>query len=120
VHGYEIHHGRTEPLSGELRVALRDNAGEPLGYMRPDGRVLGTYLHGLFDADPFRRWFIDQLRMDKGLSPLETVQTAFGLEDALDHLASVVREAVDMDAVYRSLGLSGCCAQAPLFRRMGD
>ena len=78
VHGYEIHHGHTEPLSGELRVALRDNAGEPLGYMRPDGRVLGTYLHGLFDADGFRRWFIDQLRMDKGLSPLESIQTVFG------------------------------------------
>ncbi|WP_207261812.1 cobyric acid synthase [Desulfovibrio sp. Huiquan2017] len=119
VHGYEIHHGRTEPLSDDLRVALRDNAGEPLGYMRPDGRVLGTYLHGLFDADGFRRWFIDQLRMDKGLSPLEAIQTVFGLEDALDNLASVVREAVDMDAVYRALGLSGGCAQAPLFRRPG-
>jgi cobyric acid synthase CobQ len=119
VHGYEIHHGHTEPLSDDLRVALRDNAGRPLGYMRPDGRVCGTYLHGLFDADGFRRWFIDQLRMDKGLSPLESVQTAFGLEDALDHLASVVREAVDMGAVYRALGLSGGCAQAPLFRRMG-
>jgi len=119
VHGYEIHHGHTEPLSGELRVAMRDGSGEPLGYMRPDGRVLGTYLHGLFDADGFRRWFVDQLRMDKGLSPLEIARPVFGLEDALDHLASVVREAVDMDAVYRSLGLSRGCAQAPLFRR-GD
>lgn len=119
VHGYEIHHGHTAPLSDDLRVALRDNAGEPLGYMRPDGRVLGTYLHGLFDADGFRRWFIDQLRMDKGLSPLETIQSVFGLEDALDNLASVVRDAVDMDAVYRSLGLSGGCTQASLFKRMG-
>jgi hypothetical protein len=57
--------------------------------------------------------------MDKGLSPLEAVQSTFGLEDALDNLASVVREAVDMDAVYRSLGLSGCCAQASLFRMGG-
>ncbi|AMK12929.1 cobyric acid synthase [Pseudodesulfovibrio indicus] len=118
VHGYEIHHGHTEPLSDELRVALRDNAGNPLGYMRPDGRVLGTYLHGVFDADGFRRWFIDQLRMDKGLSPLESIQTAFDMEDALDHLASVVREAVDMGRVYRALGLSGCCAQASLFHRL--
>ena len=28
-----------------------------------DGRVWGTYLHGVFDADPFRRWFIDRLRV---------------------------------------------------------
>ena len=119
VHGYEIHHGLTAPLSDDLRVALRDNAGEPLGYMRADNRVMGTYLHGLFDSDPFRRWFIDQLRMDRGLSPLEAIQTTFDLEDALDHLAGVVREAVNMDSVYRALGLSGCCAQASLFHKMG-
>ncbi|BDQ33782.1 cobyric acid synthase [Pseudodesulfovibrio portus] len=119
VHGYEIHHGHTAPLSDDLRVALRDNAGEPLGYMRTDKRVMGTYLHGLFDSDRFRRWFIDQLRMDRGLSPLEQIQTTFDLEDALDHLAGVVREAVDMDSVYKALGLSGCCAQASLFYKMG-
>ncbi|NDV18847.1 cobyric acid synthase [Pseudodesulfovibrio sp. JC047] len=119
VHGYEIHHGQTKPLSDGLRVALRNNDGDPLGYGLADGRVFGTYLHGLFDADEFRRWFIDQLRMDKGLSPLEQVQTRFDLEDAIDNLASVVREAVDMDALYRSLGLGGGCSQASLFYRIG-
>ena len=99
-------------------MALRDNEGEPLGYGRSDGRVLGTYLHGLFDADEFRRWFIDQLRMDKGLSPLEQVQTRFDLEDSIDHLAGVVREAVDMDAVYKALGLSCCGTQASLFYKI--
>nr|WP_321513594.1 cobyric acid synthase [uncultured Pseudodesulfovibrio sp.] len=119
VHGYEIHHGQTVPLSDSLRVALRNNAGEPLGYGRADGRIFGTYLHGLFDADEFRRWFVDQLRMDKGLSPLEHVQTRFDLEDAIDNLASIVREAVCMDSIYKSLGLSGCCAQASLFYKIG-
>ena len=119
MHGYEIHHGHTKPLSEDLRVALRDNSGEPLGFTRADGRVWGTYLHGLFDADEFRRWFIDQLRMDKGLSPLETVQTTFDLEDSIDHLASIVREAVCMDKVYKSLGFSGCCNQASLFYKVG-
>jgi cobyric acid synthase len=119
VHGYEIHHGQTKPLSDSLRVALRDNAGQPLGFARGDGRVWGTYLHGLFDADEFRRWFVDQLRMDKGLAPLETVQVRFDLEDALDHLASIVREAVCMEKIYKALGFSGCCTQASLFRSVG-
>lgn len=119
VHGYEIHHGQTKPLSDKLRVALRDNSGDPLGFTRADGRVWGTYLHGLFDADEFRRWFIDQLRMDKGLAPLNTVQVTFDLEDALDHLASTVREAVCMDKVYKSLGFTGCCKQASLFYKVG-
>lgn len=119
VHGYEIHHGHTKPLAEELRVALRDNEGNPLGYMRADGRVWGTYLHGLFDADEFRRWFIDQLRMDKGLSPLEDVQVRFDLEDAIDHLAGVVREAVCMEKVYKAIGFAGCCRQASLFYSVG-
>lgn len=119
VHGYEIHHGQTKPLSDKLRVALRDNEGQPLGFTRPDGRVWGTYLHGLFDADEFRRWFIDQLRMDKGLLPLERVQVRFDLEDAIDHLAGVVREAVCMETVYKALGFTGCCNQASLFYKVG-
>ncbi len=119
VHGYEIHHGQTKPLAEDLRVAVRDNEGNPLGYTRADGRVWGTYLHGLFDSDEFRRWFIDELRMEKGLSPLEQVQVRFDLEDALDHLAGVVREAVCMDKVYKALGFSGCCTQASLFYKIG-
>ncbi len=119
VHGYEIHHGKTLPLSDGLRVAVRDNAGEPIGFSRSDGRVWGTYLHGLFDADEFRRWFIDQLRMDRGLSPLEDVQVRFDLEDALDHLAGVVRDAVCMEKIYKALGFGRCCTQASLFYRVG-
>ncbi len=118
VHGYEIHHGRTAPMNDSLRVALRDNQGDPLGFGKADGRVWGTYLHGLFDADEFRRWFIDQLRMDKGLDPLTQVQTAFDLEDALDNLASIVREALDIDALYRTLGLRGHCRQASLLYKL--
>ncbi|WP_419786782.1 cobyric acid synthase [Pseudodesulfovibrio sp.] len=119
VNGYEIHHGQTKPLSEKLRVAVRDMEDQPLGFTRGDGRVWGTYLHGLFDADEFRRWFVDQLRMDKGLAPLEHIQTRFDLEDAIDHLASVVREAVCMEKVYKALGFSGCCNQASLFYKVG-
>jgi len=116
VHGYEIHHGQTVTLDDNLKVALRDNEGTPLGFARPDGRVFGTYLHGLFDADGYRRWFIDQLRMDKGLSPLDDIQVHFDLEDALDHLAGVVREAVCMESIYKAIGLGGCCRQGLLYK----
>ena len=35
-----------------------------------EGKIWGTYLHGIFDADEFRRWFIDRLRSRRGLSPI--------------------------------------------------
>jgi len=49
VHGYEIHQGRTVQHAGmaPARTALADG----LGWQDASGRVLGVYLHGLFE-DP--------------------------------------------------------------------
>lgn len=117
VSGYEIHHGVTTPLSDEaVACVLRHNGphkGIPLGYGLASGRVWGTYLHGVFDEDEFRRWFIDTLRTARGLPALAAPQTSYGLESALDHLASVVRRSLDMDAIYSAMGLKGN-AQASL------
>lgn len=118
VHGYEIHHGVTRPLSQELSVAFVDQEGNALGFGLSSGRVLGTYLHGVFDSDEFRRWFVDSLRRGKGLPPLSAPQTTYELETALDHLASVVRGSLDMDRIYEILGLTAN-KQAHLFYRLG-
>ena len=34
---------------------------------------MGTYIHGVFDNDEFRRFIINQLRERKGLEPLDVV-----------------------------------------------
>ncbi len=34
---------------------------------------MGTYIHGVFDNDEFRRFIINQLRERKGLQPLDVV-----------------------------------------------
>jgi adenosylcobyric acid synthase len=49
--GYEIRQGRTAPhddAAADLAVALRNEAGEPIGWQR--GNVLGIYAHGLFES----------------------------------------------------------------------
>ena len=50
VSGYEIRHGRTsgDGANAELRVALRNDQGEPIGWQK--GQVLGVCLHGLFES----------------------------------------------------------------------
>jgi cobyric acid synthase len=107
--GYEIHHGETTPLGAGAVPVLRDTqgqgAGRAVGWATPDGRVFATYLHGVFDADGFRRAFLDDLRRAKGLEPLEGGGAAYSLEPALDRLAGVVRECVDLGRIYRALGL---------------
>ena len=104
VDGYEIHHGRTRS-EGLDPVLVRDD-GEVLGVAAAGGRVWGTYLHGVFDADAFRRWFVDRLRVRRGLAPLGKVVATYDLEPAFERLADVVRSCLDMDAVYRLMGLT--------------
>jgi cobyric acid synthase CobQ/L-threonine-O-3-phosphate decarboxylase len=103
VRGYEIHHG--ESVIGSSQTAFVRADGQAVGAARPDHRVWGVYLHGVFDADPFRRWFIDRLRVRRGLAPLGAIGASYDIEPALDRLAAAVRESVRMDEIYRLLGI---------------
>jgi adenosylcobyric acid synthase len=104
VEGYEIHHGRTLPGEAVQPIVVRAD-GEVIGVGRPDGLVWGSYLHGIFDADGFRRWFIDSLRRRKGLAPVGRVVTVYDLQAAFDRLADVVRQSLRMDEIYRLMRL---------------
>lgn len=101
--GYEIHHGQTE--LGNSEVLIKRSDGEIIGAESNAGRIWGTYLHGIFDDDKFRRWFIDRLRVSKGLEPLGKICAVYDLEVAFDHLADVFRDSVDMKRIYELLGL---------------
>ncbi len=103
VKGYEIHHGRTTINAGT--VLFTGKKKDPVGVGTNDHRIWGTYLHGVFDCDEFRRWFVDRLRSKKGLPPLGKVVTCYDIEPALDRLADIFREAVDVKNLYRLMGL---------------
>lgn len=100
VSGYEIHHG----ISTASPYALFHFAdGSSCG--RAHENVWGCYLHGVFDSDGFRRYYIDQLRVQKGLAPIEKVLAPYDLEAAFDRLADSLRESLEMDQIYKLLGL---------------
>ena len=103
VTGYEIHHGQTTYAGCEPLLTRAD--GQVVGIAGDGRRVWGTYLHGVFDADAFRRWFIDRLRVRRGLAPVGEVIGRYDIEPALDRLAEVVRASVRMDEIYRLMGL---------------
>jgi len=104
VQGYEIHHGQSK--ANGLVPDIRRKDGEIIGFRSPTAQVWGTYLHGIFDADQFRRWFIDRVRAQKGLSPIGCVRARYDLEPALDRLADAVRNSVRMDEIYKMLGFN--------------
>ena len=103
VKGYEIHHGQTELGNSEALIKRSD--GEIIGVKSNDGMIWGTYLHGIFDDDKFRRWFIDGLRTSKGLKPMNKICAVYDLETAFDHLADAFRNTMDMKRIYELLGL---------------
>jgi cobyric acid synthase CobQ len=101
--GYEIHHGQTK--LGDCEVLIERSDDQIIGVKSNAGRIWGTYLHGIFDDDKFRRYFIDQLREAKGLDAIDKVCAVYDLEVAFDHLADVFRNSVDMKRIYELLGL---------------
>ena len=113
LRGYEIHMGETsftrDGDSHPLRVTER--AGEPCdiveGTGRADGLVFGTYIHGIFDHDEFRRAVLNAIREKKGLSPKKNTRNVRAeKEKSYDALADVVRSHLDMKKVREIMGLN--------------
>ncbi len=94
LRGYEIHMGRTEgPDMGRPWLTVEDR---PEGAESADGRVRGTYLHGLFAADAFRAAMLTEL----GVPPAPGFDWEGSVEEALDRLATHVARHLDLDAIW--------------------
>ena len=78
------------------------------GLKTEDGKIWGTYMHGIFENDFFRREFLDSIRIGKGIQPLVAtgfIPAIYNKEKEYDKLAEVVRNNMNMDEIYRIMGL---------------
>jgi adenosylcobyric acid synthase len=96
VTAYEIHLGRTS--GADTARAPFTIAGTPEGAASADGHVVGTYLHGVFSADSFRRAYLAGLGRG-GVSGALAYETS--VEVTLDALAAHLAERLDVEAVLR-------------------
>ena len=99
--GYEIHAGRNAFGSGCAPwLSIR---GETDGVTNPDGNVIGSYLHGLFDDGQFFAALAKRVRKSKGINEKEgeTLTMDEFREREFDRIADIVRASVDMDAIYK-------------------
>jgi adenosylcobyric acid synthase len=92
VKGYEMHLGETTG-PGLERPMLR-LAGGSDGCVTADGRVAGSYLHGLFASDRFRRAFLAKI----GAGPSDIAYEQ-GIETILDLLADHLEQRLDLPAL---------------------
>lgn len=105
VHGYEIHAGDTQLFDGaepfgEIISRGSESMQLPDGAIRSDGKVWGTYLHGIFENREFRHYWLRSL----GWTHAGFDSTA--AEDAeYDRLADAVEEALDWSVIDEMLRL---------------
>jgi len=102
VRGYEIHHGQSKSEAETIFQQPARSFADP-GASR--GKIWGCYLHGIFDNDPFRHWWLENLRQRRGLPKLTKKRPMYDLEPAFNRLAATVRQAIDIDNIYKLLGL---------------
>ncbi|WP_435104052.1 cobyric acid synthase [Arhodomonas sp. AD133] len=93
VDGYEIHMGETDGDDRQRAFARLADA-TPDGARSADGRVAGTYLHGIFEHPEAR----ETLLRWAGLASPETTDYAAQREAGIDRLADTIDAHIDLDA----------------------
>ncbi len=124
VRGYEIHMGRTYRVDdgdgdGKIEGHVlgaddgsnggRDGGrdGEIDALIVTSGRVLGTYLHGIFDDPPLRNALLRLLCANKGVpAPEFHEESAEDFQERqIDLLADVLEESLDWELIHRAIGI---------------
>ncbi|RBW70327.1 cobyric acid synthase [Bacillus taeanensis] len=101
--GYEIHLGKTEPIAGEnITPFLLLEEGEE-GICSHNGKVIGTYFHGLFHNDEWRTQWLNMIRKEKGLREQEVKQLENCKQQNFEMLADHVQNVVDLEYIIKVL-----------------
>jgi adenosylcobyric acid synthase len=114
VVGYEVHQGVSRRRAGTapwLRLRRQPGGEGDDGAVGAGGRVLGTYVHGLFDDARFCRALVDALRRRRGLAPLADNDWLSQREfwaHRYARLAGWLADHCDLRPVAAALGLSPC------------
>lgn len=98
--GYEIHCGQTKSNSTQrslIHIWKEQSAScsRDDGFITPDGLVMGTYLHGLFDNDSVRNWLCEQHNI------LDIQQSS--IPDPYDSIATAIERHLDLSPLYTIL-----------------
>jgi len=94
LHGYEIHLGRSQGADCARAPFIMKDKAE--GAASPDGRIWGTYLHGLFANGAWRAKYLASL----GVSSSGHNQADI-MNKALDEIAALLEQSLDIDALWR-------------------
>ncbi|MCS7279586.1 MAG: cobyric acid synthase [Thermodesulfobacteriaceae bacterium] len=99
--GYEIHKGVCLGDLNLFKIKRLAHQEETLDGSQK-GTTWGTYLHGIFHNDEFRRHLINRHRIKKGLPPLTKTYSYFEFQELqIENLANLVEKYLDLEALFK-------------------
>jgi len=114
ITGYEIHMANTERARAvphwSTLTRQHDDSTIHDGASSPSGRIIGTYVHGLFDSLPFTADLVDRLRARRGLPPLGQSHWQTHRENVAARyagLADLLRSHLNLGPIWAALELRG-------------
>ncbi len=110
LYGYEIHMGKTTLSEGVKPLFMINKKNSEYvnytdGAINKNNNIMGTYIHGVFDGVEFREHILNELRAKKGIEPKKSVVYESIREKELDRLAEIVRKSIDINKLYKIMGL---------------
>jgi len=108
VKGYEIHMGETDGKENYFAI-ITDRNNTPVkikdGAVSANGKIWGTYIHGIFDNDEFRTEFLNEMRITKGLPFQGVIRFKDKKDENIKTLARVINESIDLPGLYEIIKL---------------
>jgi adenosylcobyric acid synthase len=110
IYGYEIHMGSSVCNKNSVPLfCISEKNGEKVQYadgaINMSGNVMGTYIHGIFDSIAFREYIVNYLRNKKAMEMKVSENYEHKREKELDKLADIVRASIDIDEIYKMMGM---------------
>lgn len=102
VKGYEIHHGVSNLNRGSVILGTGEKL---LGAANSEQNVWGTYLHGIFDNDDFRHWFLKDLLAKKGVQDTNILLKPYNPDRELNNLAEIIKSQIDVRFLLSIMGM---------------
>ncbi len=111
ISGYEIHMGLIENMEGlhpflEYFEANTIDKKYALGIYNENMNVFGTFLHGIWDNDSFRKGFLQFLGAKRDKTYLKDDSTYMEiLETNIDKMAEIVKKNIDLENLLEIMNL---------------
>ena len=101
VRGYEIRHGRLVPRAGFVPWLAPDGVDDPVSAAGGAGTLVGTTVHGLFEEDGFRSWFLGEVAARRGVRWWPSGVSYDALrQNQIDRIADACEEHLDLDRLW--------------------